>query len=224
VILCLVTDRRRLAGAAAPLDRARRCLEAQARFAVDAGVDFFQVRERDLDAAVLATIVRDLLAITRDTHTRLVVNDRLDVALACGAAGVHLRGDSIAPAQARRLVPPGFLIGRSVHAVDDARTAGDADYLIAGTVFASASKDPSHRLIGVDGLGAIAAAASVPVLAIGGVTAQRIDDVARAGAAGCAGIGMFMDANTDEDASACRAVTLRAIVDAARRRFDSTKR
>jgi thiamine-phosphate pyrophosphorylase len=223
VILCLVTDRRRLAGAAAPLDYARRCLQAQARFAVDAGIDVLQVRERDLDAAVLAALVRDLLAITRDTHTRLVVNDRVDVALACGAAGVHLRGDSIAPAEARRLAPPGFLIGRSVHAAGDARRAADADYLIAGTVFASASKTPSRHLIGIDGLAAIAAATSVPVLAIGGVTAERIEDVARAGAAGCAAIGVFMDASTAADASACRAVPLRALVDAVRPRFDSTK-
>ena len=221
--ICLVTDRRRLAGTTAPLDHTRRCLETQARFAVDAGIDIVQIRERDLEAAVLASIVRDLRAITDTTRTRLVVNDRLDVALACGADGVHLRGDSIGPAEARRLAPPGFLIGRSVHSIDEAQRATGADYLIAGTVFPSASKAPSARVLGVEGLEAIAGSTSLPVLAIGGVTAQHIGDVARAGAAGCAAIGLFMDARSDAGAAVCRSVPLRAIVDAARRRFDSVK-
>lgn len=223
MILCLVTDRRRLAGPAASLDQSRRCLESQARCAVEAGIELLQIRERDLEAAALASIVRDLLTITRGTSTRLVVNDRLDVALACGADGVHLRGDSIPPEEARRLAPSGFLIGRSVRAVDDARRAVAADYLIAGTVLSSPSKAPSHPLIGIEGLRAIAAIAIAPVLGIGGMTAHNIDEVARAGAAGCAAIGLFMGADGGGAAPGCRAVPLRAIVDDARRRFDSVK-
>ena len=84
----------------------RRSLLAQARRAVDAGVDLIQVRERDLEAASLAALVADIVAIARGTPTRVVVNDRLDVALACGADGVHLRGDSIPVEAARRLAPP----------------------------------------------------------------------------------------------------------------------
>ena len=221
--ICLVTDRRRLAGAAAPLDDAQRCLETQVRFAVDAGLDIVQIRERDLEAAALASIVRQLRALTTGTRTRLVVNDRLDVALACGADGVHLRSDSFAPAQARRLAPDGFLIGRSVHTVDEAVRAVDADYLIAGTVFPSQSKAASHHVVGVDALAAIAGATRLPVLAIGGVAAQRIDDIARAGAAGFAAIGLFMDAPSAAGAAVCRSVPLRALVEAARRRFDSVK-
>jgi thiamine-phosphate diphosphorylase len=223
VILCLVTDRRRLAGAEATLEQSRRCLESQAHYAVEARIDLFQIRERDLDAAALTSIVRNLLAITRGTSTRLVVNDRLDVALACGADGVHLRGDSIPPAEARRIAPSGFLIGRSVHAVDDARRAVATDYLIAGTVFSSASKAPSHPLIGIEGLRSIAANAQAPVLAIGGITASGVDEVARAGAAGCAAIGLFMGRDHPGDSAVCRAVPLHAIVDDARRRFDSVK-
>ena len=134
-MLCLVTDRRRLTSADTSAADARRCLVEQARHAVEAGIDLIQLRERDLEARDLAALARELLAVTRSTPTRLLVNDRLDVALACGADGVHLRGDSIAVAAARRIPPDGFLIGRSVHSVDEAGEAAGADYVIAGTVF-----------------------------------------------------------------------------------------
>src|SRR4051812_50025654 len=110
-MICLVTDRRRLAGAARGASRA--CLIAQARRAADAGVDLIQVREPDLEAGALAALVVDLLAATEGTSTRVVVNDRLDVALACGAAGVHLRGDSPPGGAARRAAPPGVPLGPS---------------------------------------------------------------------------------------------------------------
>src|SRR5262249_25009457 len=156
---------------------ARSCLLAQARLAAEGGVDLIQVRERDLEAAALAALVSDLLAITRGTPTRIIVNDRLDVALAAGADGVHLRADSIAIAAARRLAPAGFLIGRSVHSVEEAAQSGDADYVVDGTVFPTPSKDASHRLLGIDGLRRLVASTPVPVLAIGGVTAERCDVV-----------------------------------------------
>jgi thiamine-phosphate pyrophosphorylase len=189
---CLVTDRRRLSGVGAPLDHARRRLLAQLVEAVESGVDLIQVRERDLDAADLAALVRDVVSLVRGTRSRVVVNDRLDVALACGAGGVHLRGDSIPASDARRIVPPGFLIGRSMHAVDEIPAAEGCDYLIAGTVFPSRSKDRGAPLLGIDGLRAIVRAARVPVLAIGGVTADRFDEIIAAGAAGVAGIDLFL--------------------------------
>jgi thiamine-phosphate pyrophosphorylase len=189
---CLVTDRRRLAGAGASVDDARSRLLAQLEGAVHGGVDLIQVRERDLDAANLAALVRDVVSLARGTRTRVVVNDRLDVALACGAGGVHLRGDSIPVLHARRIAPDGFLIGRSVHAVDEVAAAEGSDYLIAGTVFPSRSKARSAPLLGLDGLHAIVRAARVPVLAIGGVTQDRFDEIAAAGAAGVAGIGLFL--------------------------------
>jgi thiamine-phosphate pyrophosphorylase len=183
VIICLVTDRRR----ADPVLQARR--------AADAGVDLIQVRERDLEALALAEIVTGVLHGVRGTETRVVVNDRLDIALACGADGVHLRSDSIPAQAARALAPAGFLVGRSVHGTDEAvRSAAHVDYLIAGTVFATASKPDGRRLIGPDGLRAIVAAVSVPVLAIGGVTADRVETIAECGAAGVAAIGLFSDA------------------------------
>jgi thiamine-phosphate pyrophosphorylase len=219
-MICLVTDRRRLAAADAAPGARRACLVAQARHAVDAVVDLIQVRERDLEAADLAALVADLLAVTRSTPTRLVVNDRIDVALACGADGVHLRGDSIPIAAARRLAPAGFLIGRSVHGVDEAIGAGGADYLIAGPVFPSASKPAQAPLLGIEGLRSIVKAVDLPVLAIGGITGERIGEVAAAGAAGFAAIGLFMASRPDAEVAGCRVVELRQSVKNARSRFD----
>ncbi len=192
MIRCLVTDRRRLAGAGASFDHARRLLLAQLETAVNDGVDFIQVRERDLEAGQLAALVEAALSLVRGTTSRIVVNDRLDVAMACGADGVHLRADSIPTADARRIVPAGFLIGRSVHAPGEASAAEGSDYVIAGTVFPSRSKAAGAALLGIEGLRAIVRASRAPVLAIGGVTADRFDDVAAAGAAGVAGIGLFL--------------------------------
>lgn len=194
MIRCLVTDRRRLAGDT-PCAETRRRLVALVRNAVAAGVDVIQVRERDLEAAELALLVDELVAVAAHSSSRIVINDRLDVALACRAHGVHLRSDSFAPADVRRIVPAGFLVGRSVHRPDDAAEAGDADYLIAGTVFPSESK-PGAPLIGLDGLRAIVRATPLPVLAIGGVTAGRFADIAAAGAAGVAGIALFLPFDT----------------------------
>jgi thiamine-phosphate diphosphorylase len=177
--LCLVTDRR------------RRPVLDQCREAVDAGIDMIQVRERGLDDGPLASIVTELVRLTRGTSTRVVVNDRLDVALACRADGVHLRGDSIPPEAARSIAPEGFLIGRSVHQEHEARAIVGVDYLIAGTVFPTSSKPGLTEWLGVDGLARICRSVSVPVLAIGGVTADRLPDVAAAGAAGIAAIGLF---------------------------------
>jgi len=182
--LCLVTDRR------------IRPLVQQCSDAVRAGVDMIQVRERDVDGGPLALLVAELVRLTRGTVTRVVVNDRLDVALACGADGVHLRGDSIPPESARSIAPQGFLIGRSVHDEQEAATAAaTVDYLIAGTVFPTSSKPGLTEWLGLEGLARICHTVAVPVLAIGGITADRLPGVAAAGAAGIAAIGLFADAN-----------------------------
>jgi thiamine-phosphate diphosphorylase len=193
VTRCLVTDRRRLCPHADSLAAAGACLVEQARRAAAAGVDLIQIRERDLESAVLAAITVDLVGVTRGSPTRVVVNDRVDVALAAGADGVHLRGDSVPVAAARRLLAAPLLIGRSVHSVADVSRASGADYLIAGTVFSSPSKPGAVELLGIDGLRAIVRAATVPVLAIGGITPDRVADVLDAGAAGFAAIGLFID-------------------------------
>src|SRR6202047_5206907 len=119
-IICLVTDPPRLVGGDDRSAVARARLAELARHAVNAGVDLIQIRERDLQTAQLVDLVGDLAEIARGSPTRVVVNDRPDVALACRAGGVHLRSDSIPPAAARSVTGPGLLIGRSVHKIAEA--------------------------------------------------------------------------------------------------------
>jgi len=182
MMICLVTDRR------------QRPPVEQAREAAAAGVDLIQVRERDLEAGDLASLVAGVVEATRGTATRVIVNDRVDVALACGAGGVQLRGDSMPPARVRAIAPRDFLIGCSVHGASEAVAAARAaDYLLAGTVFATTSKPGKTALLGLPGLAEVARAVSVPVLAIGGMSLGRVADVAAAGAGGLAAIGLFAD-------------------------------
>src|ERR1700686_451262 len=114
-IVCLVTDRRRLLPGGGSFETVRLRLADVAREAVRAGGDLIQVREDELDTAQLVDLVRAVVEIAHGASTRVVVNDRLDVALACGADGVHLRSDSIPAQAAGALAPAGFLVGRSVH-------------------------------------------------------------------------------------------------------------
>lgn len=188
-VLCLITDRRR-AG-----DDWQQRLPRQVARAAGAGVHLVQVRERDLDGRPLFRLVRLCLEAVRGTATRVVVNDRVDVALAAGAHGVHLRADSMGAAAVRRVAPPGWLIGRSVHGIDAARAAADGgglDYLLFGTVFESTSK-PGRPAAGLDALRAVAGAVALPVLAVGGITRERLDAIAATGAAGAAGISLFAE-------------------------------
>jgi thiamine-phosphate pyrophosphorylase len=185
-VLCFITDRRRF-GAAWQSALVERVADA----ARD-GVHLVQVRERDLDGGPLTQLVAACMSAVRGTRTRVVVNDRLDVALAAGAHGVHLRGNSFSASRARLLAPRPFLVGRSVHSVADVRECSDRalDYLIFGTVFETDSK-PGQSAAGVAALTAVASATSLPVLAVGGITPQRIAAVMAAGGSGAAGISMF---------------------------------
>ena len=150
----------------------------------------------------------------RDTPTRVVVNDRWTSRWRAGPHGVHLRGDSIPPDRARSMAPAGFLIGRSVHGADEAVLAAlDADYLMAGTVFPTASKPGLRQHLGAGRARGDRPGRPVPVLAIGGVTMERIEAVAATGAAGIAAIGLF-------DAEAA---DLASVVREARRQFDRVK-
>lgn len=193
MMLCLVTDRQRL-GAALGLTAGAwtDALRTQVLAAAEAGIDLVQVREPDLEAAALVQLVRALVAGIRHTSTRLLVNDRLDVAQAAGAAGVHLKERSFPVAAVRAVTQPGFWIGRSVHDPAAAALAGNADYLIGGTVLPTVSK-PSAACLGWDGLSrVVTAAAGRPVLAIGGIDLPSIPLVAASGAAGVAAIGAFI--------------------------------
>ena len=203
--ICLVTDRSRLpppspdAGTDLP---ALGPLAERLTLAGQAGVDLLQIREPDLSAAELGALVRDVRTRLADADAgavagaRIIVNERVDVALAAEADGVHLKSDSIPTALVRRQVPAGFLVGRSMHPVEEARAAEaeGADYLIFGTVFPSGSKPRGHRTAGLDALAGVTQAVRVPVLAIGGISLNTVAAAAGAGAAGVAAIGLFFDA------------------------------
>lgn len=183
----MITDRHRLGPDGDDL------LVRRVSAAARAGVHLVQIRERDLDGGPLLRLVARCVQAVAGSATRLLVNDRLDVALAAGAHGVHLRADSIPASRARRIVPRGFLIGRSVHSVSDVSAAtadGEADYLIFGTVFPSASK-PGQEAVGAAALADIVRATPTPVLAVGGITKETARSVGQAGAAGVAAIGLF---------------------------------
>jgi len=189
--LFVVSDRRRLCAAAGrPLADAHRLVVAQAGAAAAAGVTAFQVRERDLDALALLALVRDVAAVAAG-RLRVLVNDRADVAAAAGV-GVHLRADSIAAARLRPWLPNDTWISRSAHDRRELGAVGPVNAVLVGAVRATASKRAGHPLLGDDGLAVLVAAAGVPVVAIGGVSAADWPRLQHAGAAGLAAIGAFL--------------------------------
>jgi thiamine-phosphate pyrophosphorylase len=122
----------------------------------------------------------------------VLVNDRCDVALGSGAAGVHVRDDGPPVGRVRALAPPDWMIGRSVHRLEALPQHAGATYFIFGTIFATASKGPGARVQGIGGLRAAVAATSLPVLAIGGMDVANARTCIDAGAAGIAAIGLFL--------------------------------
>ena len=151
---------------------------------VDASVDLIQVRDKELSA-------RDLLALTRRALVlgpKVVLNERVDVALAAGADGVHLRSTPIPPREWRRIVPAGFLIGVSCHTLDEIREAEGADYVYFSPVFNSPGHGPP---VGLKALGEAVRIAKMPVIALGGITRENAQACIEAGAAGIAAIRLF---------------------------------
>lgn len=167
-------------------------LLAQIEGAVAGGVDVVQLREAGLPAADYIRFVRRCM-VAVGSGVRVIVNDRLDIALAASAGGVHLREDSIAISAARQLSPREFVIGRSVHAPATAARARAADYMITGSVFETESKPGQPPSLGLAGLRAVVSAAGeCPVWAVGGMTADRIPGVVACGVSGVAAIGAFL--------------------------------
>ncbi|HET6975761.1 MAG TPA: thiamine phosphate synthase [Pyrinomonadaceae bacterium] len=164
--------------------------------AVDARIPLFQIREKLLPAWVLFELVVRAVSITRGSETRLLVNDRADIARAAGADGVHLTAHSLPAAVVRASFGSEFLIGASTHSLEQARTArdGGADFVVFGPVFDTESKREFGPPQGLEKLRKVTYELNeFPVLAIGGITRENIDACLEAGAAGIAAIRLFSD-------------------------------
>jgi thiamine-phosphate pyrophosphorylase len=198
-ILCYVTDRHGLLGAGdSGRGDSNASLVSSIERAVAAGADWIQVREKDLEARALDALVRAAVRVSGG-RARIIVNDRLDVALAAGAQGVHL-GEASLPVDriAAWRTTAGrsqFAIGASCHSAEGVREAerAGADYVFFGPVFATPSKASFGAPQGLERLVAACASSQIPVLAIGGITGSNAAACLAAGAAGIAAIRMFQD-------------------------------
>lgn len=162
-------------------------LEEQARLTLAGGATALQLRDKGVDGGELLAEARRMLRLCREWGVPLFVNDRLDVALACGADGAHLGQSDLPVAEARRLAPRPFTIGASARTPEDAERAvrDGADYLGVGAVFPTGSKDDA-QVIGLEGLRAVVRSVSVPVVAIGGISLENLEEVMACGVDGVA--------------------------------------
>ncbi|MFI5250263.1 MAG: thiamine phosphate synthase [Gemmatimonadales bacterium] len=173
-------------------------LTARAAAAVRGGATMVQLRLKHTDARVLASVARALVA---RLPVPVILNDRADIALACGAAGVHVGPDDIPAAAIRRIAPPGFLIGVSVGSDAEVSNAVGGDYTGIGPVYGSVSKLDAGTAIGLLGFAHLADAAGLPAIAIGGITTATAADVIAAGASGIAVIAAIFGASDPEAAA-----------------------
>ncbi len=157
---------------------------------VTRGADAIQIREPNISSRALWAIVSSAVSLTRGTPVQIIVNERVDVALAAGADGVQLGASGPPVSAVRAIVPAGFLIGRSAHSDEEIDRATGADYLVFGTVFSTPSK-PGVEGQGLDALRRAVQRFRGPVLAIGGITPANSASVLATGAAGYAAIGAF---------------------------------
>jgi thiamine-phosphate pyrophosphorylase len=197
-LLCYVTDRNALAGSFSLTENIAR--------AIAAGIDWIQIREKDLPArellALVHAAVKAAAAGSSASTPRIIVNDRLDVALAAGADGVHMGESSLPVAAVKewrreavslKKLPGEFLIGASCHSVESARAAehDGADYVIFGPIFSTPSKEMFGAPQGIKRLAEVSITVKIPVLAIGGIAEENARDCVNAGASGIAAIRMF---------------------------------
>lgn len=192
--LTLVTDRTQTRG---------RDLAALVLECVAAGLPAVQVREKDLSAAELAALCRRLRGPTRERGALLIVNDRADVALAVGADAVQRTYSSLSVAEIRSVIEKRLSICASVHSRDDALSAEaeGADWIVFGPVYDTASKRRYGSPQGLAKLEAVTRAVRIPVIAIGGITPERVGEVRAAGAHGLAAISAILAADSPADAT-----------------------
>ena len=173
--------------------------------AVTAGIQLIQIREKNMTARTLCELTARSSAVTRGTNTKLLVNDRADVARVAGADGVHLTSQSVSADVIRRSFGPDFLIGVSTHSLDEARIARQqgADFVVFGPVFETESKRSFGEPQGIGRLGQVTAEVNpLPVIAIGGISLANAAECLRVGAAGIAAISLFEDPDTLSDVAA----------------------
>jgi thiamine-phosphate pyrophosphorylase len=192
--LYLVTDRHQTGG---------RPLRDVVQAALRAGVRAVQLREKDLPTRSLLALARDLADLARTYNARVLINDRADVCLAAGSAGVHLPAAGLPASVARALVGPDRLIGRSAHSADEAARAEreGADFVVLGPIFDTPTKRAFGLPIGLRELERARLCCRVPLFGIGGITKDRVRDVVKAGARGVAVVGSVMAAEDVERAS-----------------------
>jgi thiamine-phosphate pyrophosphorylase len=173
-------------------------LVARAGAAVRGGATMVQLRLKDESASTLVEVARALVA---SLSVPVIVNDRADVALAAGAAGVHLGPEDVPVAAVRRIAPAGFTIGASVGTDAEVALARGADYVGVGPVYSTMSKSDADAAIGIDGFAKLARASGLPALAIGGLTAENARAALEAGASGIAVIRAIFAAPDPESAA-----------------------
>jgi thiamine-phosphate pyrophosphorylase len=195
-ILYLITRGASLATTTPDSPEFKQVLE-QVSTAVASGIELIQLREKRLTARVLLELVKQSVALTHGSATRLLVNDRADIAAAAGADGVHLTTHSIDAKTIRRTFADDFLIGASTHSFSEGKVAkeGGADFAVFGPVFSTSSKEKFGPPAGLGKLERVAKElAPFPVLALGGIDVTNAHDCLRAGASGIAGISLFAEA------------------------------
>ncbi len=184
VIRCYITDSQS-AGGSEPL------MGWVARAVAD-GVDWIQIREKQMTTSDLMMLAKRVIELAKPAGTKVIVNSRVDVALACGADGVHLPTDSIPVRRVREIVSEPFLIGVSAHSLEEALRAEQesASYVFFSPVFTSVSK-PGYSPAGLQALQRVCKEVRIPVLALGGINEENAFKCKQAGAAGVAAISMF---------------------------------
>lgn len=162
-----------------------------------------QLRERDLSAGELIALAREVQAVTASPGSQLLINDRIDVALALEGVGVHLRSNSLPLSVARQLLGAQRLLGISVHAVEEAVRAESqgADYIVLGPIYETPSKQMFGPPLGIHTLEKACSLVRIPIIGIGGVTATRAREMRRAGAFGAAVITAILGADDIESAT-----------------------